>query len=208
MTMQNVAMGLLVGGKSRRMGTDKAMLPYAGRPAWERMSEMLCECGRVYLSAGSSDECFKKSRFPVVTDCFADIGPLGGLCSLLSAISEDAVFLCACDMPQMTADFVRYLEHRLSLHPECDGVCVADSLGRLYPTAAIYKKSCLPAALQAAENGNYRMRAPIDAGNFLFVSEEELPTDLRSCLLNINTDSAYRAYRDAENHTKEGRCEK
>ena len=198
------AMGLLLGGKSHRMCENKAMLPFDGVPAWKAVCAVLSQCGTVYLSVSEEAE-FWDCPYPIVPDEIPNCGPMGGLTSLLKSCKEDRLFLCACDMPQMSANFIHFLEDRLSRQSmNCEGIVVEDELGRLYPTAAIYKKSFLPRLEKAMLEKQYRMSVPIREGNFCILPLQELPKQLEAALLNVNTKSEYQSYCSLMNQNRNG----
>ena len=101
---------VLAGGRSSRMGRDKALAPVGGRLLVEIAVGILREAGLTVELAGARSEL---SAFaPVVPDSFVDAGPLGGVhAALASSRAEFCVFLPV-DMPLMPADAVRTLMAR------------------------------------------------------------------------------------------------
>jgi len=102
---------VLAGGKSSRMGQDKALLPFCGRPLIQNALEIMDCAGVSSRIAGARSDL---SQFgPVVPDVAEEsgLGPLAGICAALSACaSRFAVFLPV-DVPFIPASLVGYLVH-------------------------------------------------------------------------------------------------
>lgn len=93
---------VLTGGQSRRMGQDKALLEFDGRPQAERAARLLetC-CSEVLLSARPGQDRKTLGR-PVLEDRFLDFGPAGGILSALEERPEAAWLVLGCDLPFVT----------------------------------------------------------------------------------------------------------
>lgn len=92
---------VLAGGRSRRMGADKAALAYHGKPQVDHVLDLLApRCERTFVSCredqGGLPELAGKPR---IHDAFFDMGPLGGILSALQAHREAAWLVVACDLP-------------------------------------------------------------------------------------------------------------
>ena len=98
---------VLAGGKSSRMGRDKALVELGGRPLIVYALDALRGAGLQPRIAGARSDL---SAFaPVIADRDADVGPLAGICAALAASeAERAVFLSV-DMPLMPASLIAYL---------------------------------------------------------------------------------------------------
>ena len=108
---------ILTGGKSERMGRDKAMLDYHGMPQWEYLKSQ-CELLDipVFVSCKKEQQDFwSKKGVQVVVDQWPDMGPMAGI---LSAMKQQPMFswmVMACDMPNWNAAAMRTLiENRKS----------------------------------------------------------------------------------------------
>ncbi len=106
------AMLLLMGGKSSRMGQDKAQLLLGGQPFWKKIAQELSACGRVYLSVNQTRDGKALEGYPIIRDVVPDCGVMGGLYSAFQAIEEDLLFACACDMPFVNRQFVQWMLNR------------------------------------------------------------------------------------------------
>ncbi|MCI8513451.1 MAG: molybdenum cofactor guanylyltransferase [Lachnospiraceae bacterium] len=182
-----VAQLLLMGGKNSRMGRPKALLTWRGKTFFERITEEMRICGPVYISVDKKEH-VPACSFPVIEDRYEAIGPMGGLASALEVISEDALFVCACDMPKVTAELIRKLT--VYLDEDTDAVIVRKENGRLYMTGAVYSKKLLPGLKEQIRKKNYRMRSVLERARVKFLDFEELGLRPDS-LDNINTPEDY-----------------
>lgn len=94
---------VLAGGRSRRMGSDKALLMHGGRPQLQRVVEMLRECvDEVYVSVrpDQADDA-ERSRYPQIVDAYADLGPVAGILSAMDADPAASWLVVACDLPNI-----------------------------------------------------------------------------------------------------------
>jgi molybdenum cofactor guanylyltransferase len=108
---------VLAGGRSSRMGRDKAMLPWQGDTLLAHMQQRLRLSGvsRVIVS-GAYPHC------DAVADRFAGLGPLGGLASVAAALPDTSLLIVPVDMPLIGAATLRHL--RESTAADC--VCFHD----------------------------------------------------------------------------------
>jgi molybdopterin-guanine dinucleotide biosynthesis protein A len=102
---------VLTGGRSRRMQTDKALLPYDGRTQLQRALDLLH--GRVSASF-LSVRCDQhddpaRAAHPLITDLAAELGPIGGIQAALHAHPHHAWLVLACDLPFLTAASLDHL---------------------------------------------------------------------------------------------------
>jgi molybdopterin-guanine dinucleotide biosynthesis protein A len=131
---------VLVGGRSSRMGRDKARLRVGGRELWRRQVRVLRESGAgpVVLALRPRQRSFG-NRDGEVRDPAADLGPLGGLVAALEACRTHWVAILAVDLPRVTPAWFRRL--RRSCGPG-RGAVVRGPRG-FEPLAAIYPREAL-----------------------------------------------------------------
>ena len=131
---------VLIGGKSSRMGRDKAALPVAGETLLVRQLRLLAEagCQECLVSVAGPDTALPLlSPEPrVIGDRFPEAGPLAGLERSLALAHHDLVLVLAVDLPAMTADFLRTL--LAEAIPSCGVVPVIGD--RFEPLAAVYPR--------------------------------------------------------------------
>ncbi len=130
-----ISAAILAGGRATRFGgRDKGALVVGGRTILERQLEML---------ARAADDVVVV-REDLVPGC----GPLGSVHAALSAARHELVFVVACDMPNITAPFVRSLA---SVADSWDVVVPRTERG-YHPLSAVYRRTCIaPIARRLAE---------------------------------------------------------
>lgn len=136
----NFSGALLTGGKSARMGQDKASLDYQGCLLWEHQIQTLQNAGAAeILISGPLNGVYQNSGFPIVPDEYPERGPMEGLrCTLIKA-SCGHVLLLAVDLPRMSAEYL------MLLWSKCSSGRGAVAMDRAYePLAAFYPKEILP----------------------------------------------------------------
>ena len=190
------AMLLLMGGKSSRMGQDKAQLLLGGQPFWKKIAQELSACGRLYLSV--SQTCDEKALegYPIIRDVVPDCGVMGGLYSAFQAIEEDLLFACACDMPFVNRRFIRWMLNRWEEEGQkgrqWDGIVVCGDDGKTYITAALYHRRLQGKLEENVRKKRLRMHAFVrEEANLLLLPMEEVASFSR-CFQNINTPEDYR----------------
>lgn len=190
------AMLLLMGGKSSRMGQDKAQLLLNGQPFWKRIAQELSACGKVYLSV--SQTCDEKALegYPIIRDVVPDCGVMGGLYSAFQTIEEDLLFACACDMPFVNRRFVQWMRNRWEEEGrkgrQWDGIVVCGDDGKTYTTAALYHRRLQGKLEENVRKKRLRMHTFVrEEANILLLPMEEV-TSFSRCFQNINTPEDYR----------------
>src|SRR6058998_1400393 len=89
---------VLVGGRSSRMGRDKACLPLQGRTLLEHVAAAVAAAAGSVTLVGSPER-YQNLGFRVIADSLPGCGPLGGIHTALGASPADWNLIVACDMP-------------------------------------------------------------------------------------------------------------
>lgn len=132
---------VLVGGRSRRMGCDKARLPYRnGTLVGYLAGEVARAAGNVCLVG--APERYLDLPFPVIGDLFAGAGPVAGIHTALAVSQADWNLVVACDMPELTAEFLTALLDRAE-RARRQGLVPVSPDGRIQPLCAVYHRACL-----------------------------------------------------------------
>jgi molybdopterin-guanine dinucleotide biosynthesis protein A len=106
---------VLAGGKSRRMGQDKALLVREGQSQLSYIASLLESIAeRVFVSARrDQQDDSERSRFATIVDRYEDIGPIAGILSAMDEHPDADWLVVACDLPNIDAETLRYIvEHR------------------------------------------------------------------------------------------------
>jgi molybdopterin-guanine dinucleotide biosynthesis protein A len=188
---------ILCGGRSVRMGRDKALLPFGGETLLARAVRIVAEvvpAERIVCVAAAGQELpAVDDRVRVVRDAIPNAGPLCGLATGLAAIGRDAdaVFACGCDAPLLMPAFVSRLFERLGDHE----IVIPREGDQLHPLAAVYRTSVLPQAESLLAAGKRSLLALVER-----CDARELPADeFRGIdpelvsLLGCNSDDEYRS---------------
>ncbi len=185
----------MAGGRSRRMGRDKAWLEIDGLPLVERVVHRLAGLVDEVLFSARDRAPYAAlcARLPlpaaVVLDRYPDAGPLAGLEAGLAAAAHDIIFVAATDMPFVNPALVGRL---LDLSTEYDAVVPLtphDAALEPEPLHAAYRRACLPAIRAQLDAGRRRVISFFEDVRVRYVSPDEMtPFDpaLRS-FANINT---------------------
>ena len=180
--MDSTAGFVLTGGRSTRMGRDKALLPIEGSVLVERTAE------RVRAAAGSVTLIGAPTRYahlglPVLPDLVSDGAPCGPICGLHTALKTtraDWNLVVACDMPGLTAGFLSEL---LAAARQLECACLAPQTDSgLHPLCAVYHRRAADAVEFAIQHKRFKMHDLLKS--FGAVS---WPVADASLLENVNT---------------------
>jgi molybdopterin-guanine dinucleotide biosynthesis protein A len=146
-TLTSCAGVVLAGGKSERMGAEKAALPIGGEALLARVVRRLrLALPEVYI-VGPSHLKALAPETPVFPDDFPGLGPFGGLSTALAHVSSQYIFVVGCDMPFVEPALVGAMARYASSHPEVDVVAVRTARG-VEPLHAVYARTCAPFVLE------------------------------------------------------------
>ncbi len=143
---------VLAGGRSSRMGADKALIRLAGQPLIAHALAILQQAGLDASIAGARSSL---SDFaPVIQDAYPDRGPLAGICSaLVSTSARHAVFLPV-DLPCLPASLVSFLLHHAGVAGGAVTVTSINGYAQTFP--AVVDREALPvleASLKGGQGG-------------------------------------------------------
>lgn len=145
---------ILSGGKSIRMGQDKAFLLFSDRPLIETMIDKLkAACGDLIIVT-NKPYLYQKYDVQLAVDIIKNKGPLGGIHTGLIASRDKYNFVCACDMPFINRDLIEYMAEKIDGY---DAV-VVEHKGKLEPLCAVYSKSCVEPIEKELYRDNRKMK--------------------------------------------------
>lgn len=132
---------ILAGGKSKRMGSNKAFLTLEGERLIDRTVRTFRDIFREVILVTNTPFDYLDQDCTITTDIIKDMGALGGIYTGLFFASNDHAFVSACDMPFLNKSFIEYMiEHR-----DDHDIIVPESSDGMQPLHAIYSRRCLPA---------------------------------------------------------------
>ncbi|HKH71953.1 MAG TPA: molybdenum cofactor guanylyltransferase [Vicinamibacterales bacterium] len=183
---------VLCGGKSTRMGSSKALLPFGSETMLQRVVRLLGEVvGPIVVVAAVDQELPALPRDVIVTrDEHEARGPLEGLRAGLKALPPDVdrAYVTSCDVPLLVPLFVRQM---LDLSSGYD-VAVMEIDGFTHPLSAVYRRTTLPFVEDLLAQDRLRPAFLFEAVKTRRVRPEEMTADpeLRT-LRNLNTRDDY-----------------
>lgn len=138
--MRELTAALIVGGRSTRMGFDKAWIEIDSEPLWRRQLATLraLDPAEIFLCGAGRDDLDTPDDARELLDAEPDRGPLGGLAAALASSSEPFIVVLAVDLPTMTTEFLGQLVDEAmaanaGVVPELDGFY--QGLAAVYPRA-------------------------------------------------------------------------
>lgn len=192
---------ILTGGRSSRMGADKALLPLGGVALALRVAGNMAAagvCSRLFLAGGDQSR-YGFLGLPVVPDVAGGQGPLSGINAALQAATEDWCAVAACDLPFLPPAFFALLAQ---VAAEGGADAIVPLVGGYRQTAAAaYAKSALPLLEEALGAGRLKMADLLSRLRVRYLT----PSDLASCgdlawiFCNVNTPDDLE---QAENHLR------
>ena len=176
---------ILAGGKSSRMGTDKGMMFFEGRPMIQHILDPMAKiCKRILII--TSNPMYGMFGFELVKDEQPDYGPVMGILSGLRRSESDLNLVLSCDAPFVDFDLMK----RLVLNSDEVDVVAASSSKGVHPLIAIYKRDCLSEFEQAVKENEHRLRTVVEQFK---VREFKLEGKDEELLRNLNTKEDLRA---------------
>lgn len=159
---------ILCGGRSRRMGVDKATITFDGSTLLERALARLDEvCDPVLIAGGDAPRTVAGRRS--VVDVVPGAGPLSGLVAALRASPHRLLAVVAVDLPWVDPRLIRLLAERIG---DCD-VAVCETANGLEPLHAVYSTSILGAAETALAGDDRSLRHLIERSRAVRLAEIE-----------------------------------
>jgi molybdopterin-guanine dinucleotide biosynthesis protein A len=180
----------MAGGRSSRLGRDKALLEVAGETLLARAVRTLAQVCDEVLVVGQAERTALVPGVRVVPDERPGIGPLGGIATGLRAMTGDRLLAVATDMPLLSLPLLRHL---LDLSPGFD-VTIPRVEGRTQQLHAVYARTCLPVIDAQLARDDFKIDRFFDQVHLRIVDEDEvrrLDPNLRS-FRNINTEQDWR----------------
>lgn len=168
---------ILAGGKSSRMGQDKASMILAKKQVIQYVIDNLSSVfEEVYVSGNHSNYPNTKG---IIKDVTVENGPMGGIHSALEFCKED-IFVCSCDMPFVSSDLiVDFVKKKVK-----DKINVVRHDRKIYPVLGIYPIAILDALAESIESENLRMTSFLEQQKAHYIDYDDA---FETQLLNINT---------------------
>jgi len=188
MKFQNNITGIiLAGGKSSRIGTDKALLKFQGQTFIQTIYDNIKElCSEVIISSNNPE--VKISEAKIVADKIENIGPAGGIFSALSASETEKNMIVSVDTPFIpTALFEFLIKHNTD---DTDVLIISEGT-KLHPLIGMYSKKFKQILSKEIKKGNYKIRDIIKKTSYKIINISEEHFYSKNILQNINTEDDY-----------------
>ena len=180
------------GGQSSRMGEDKALKPFLGRPLIQRVVNRLSPIADEVIVTTNRPDDYSFLNLRLITDLKPGRGALGGLYSAIASATHPTVAVVACDMPFASPTLFETMS-KLLVEKEADAV-IPRSDDYYEPLHAVYRRdTCLPAIESAIEEDKWKVIAWFPQVKVHELSSEEikqLDPD-RLAFWNVNTPDEF-----------------
>jgi molybdenum cofactor guanylyltransferase len=177
------------GGRSSRMGTDKAWLELDGQSMIERVIAALRPVASS-VSIIANSPAYERLGLPVYADANVGIGPLEAIRAALQYANEPRVLLVGCDLPFVTPAL---FSHLLNIEGDYQAIVPVSRAGRLEPLCAVYCAQALSSVTSLIESGGRKVSLLFEQVKTRFAPYDEI-AHLRGAELffeNINTQEEY-----------------
>jgi molybdenum cofactor guanylyltransferase len=184
MTEADLTGFVLAGGRSLRMGRDKAQIPWgSGTMLSSAVVQMKQVTSHVFIVGALETQ---NARAPVLADTTPGLGPMGGIHAALTHSETEWNLVLAVDLPLITADFLA------TIVKHCGGATVAvvpKVHGQLQPLCAAYHRAILPEVERALASGELSIHRLLERLSTRIIEEADLITGgfHPGMLLNVNT---------------------
>lgn len=182
---------ILSGGKSSRMGTNKALLKLNEKTTIERMVDILKVYFDDIILVTNDMDSYQSLGVKMVVDHYPGKGPLAGFHAGLMASDYDVNFIVACDMPfisgELASTLVNQIDHYEALVPVING--------KMQTLCAVFQKKTVNKIAECIENGRLSIKQFLAHLNVLYVTEKDLEIyssiDIERVFFNMNHPHEY-----------------
>ncbi|HAG10630.1 MAG TPA: molybdenum cofactor guanylyltransferase [Desulfotomaculum sp.] len=185
LSLQPVSAAVLAGGKSIRMGNNKALINIGINSLVEITINKIRPFFQEIILITNEAESYAHLKISMVPDIYKNCGPLGGIHAALKAASCEFVFVVACDMPFIEPKLV---EHILKSGDQSSDIVIPRINNYSEPLHALYRKSCLPVIESSLNKGELKAASIWPYLRVKFIDREEINRFADSkVFFNINT---------------------
>jgi molybdopterin-guanine dinucleotide biosynthesis protein A len=177
---------LLVGGMSRRMGRDKALLPFRDGALAQTVARAVASAAGSVVLVGDPLR-YGRLGLPVIADLHPGEGPLGGILTALAHTQAEWNIVTACDMPGLSSEFLVSLLEKAE-RTGAEALVPAGPSGRPEPLCAVYSRRALPALEAAFAGGVRKIAEALESTRAVFV-----PVSEALYFQNVNTPEEWAA---------------
>jgi len=173
---------ILAGGKSSRMGTDKGLLLFEGKPMIQYVIDQMQAVFTKVVIVSNNPE-YEKFGLEVLPDLIKDIGPAGGIYTALQHSETQFNFVVSCDMPFVTASAIKFIIY----NTKDNQIVLVQNRGKIEPLFGIYAKDCEQAWLHLIEQHKIKLQEMVLHFKFKAIPIENKEIFGKNFFKNINT---------------------
>ncbi len=186
---QDICGIILAGGKSSRMGYNKALLKYKNQSFIDTAINLIRPfCSEILIS--SNPDIHTPHDYPIIEDIYKDCGPAGGIFSSLKASSKKSNLIIPIDIPKVSTGLIEHLIDQAD--PKNISVIRLPN-GFIEPLCGIYPKSALSIVESFINKGNYKIMSILQAVNIKTIDiNESMSFYKKDMFINVNTPKDYK----------------
>ncbi|ACV64221.1 molybdopterin-guanine dinucleotide biosynthesis protein MobB subunit [Desulfofarcimen acetoxidans DSM 771] len=186
----NISGIILAGGKSSRMGTNKALLDIDGIPLIERVARIIAPVCSEIIIAGGDEKTYGHTGYKIIPDIYPGCGPLSGIHAGLLSAKHFYSFVAACDIPYPNVQTIQLLTKSI----EDYDVVMLSIQNHLEPLFSIYSKNFAAVAETALKQGIYKIidLIPLTRWKTFELQTSDMIFDQQKNLMNANTPEDFK----------------
>jgi len=185
---------ILSGGKSSRIGIDKALLSIEGKPLVQRLVELLDSIFPEVVISSNELDLYNFTWKKIVQDIYSGRGPLAGIHSALQFSHTEKNFIISCDMPFVSAELIKFL----CVYNSDKRIILPKAEGRIQQLCGLYSKSILAEVEKLLKESSSRTS---NLKGSIYELMDKVPTEIvevdkfdfyhSNLFFNINTPEDY-----------------
>ena len=194
---------ILAGGKSSRMGFNKAFIDFDGAPIIHRTVNLFKELFDEIIIVTNTPLEYEGLNIIIASDIYKDAGSLGGIYAGLVHAPSEFCFVAACDMPFLNKEVISKMMIILN---GCSAI-VPYIMGRYHPLHAIYSKKCLKPMAEMIKNKDLRITNLFQKIKIKRLEEKDWLSSepVLSSVDNINTrEDLHRVFQSMSSQPRQG----
>ncbi|MGI6704183.1 MAG: molybdenum cofactor guanylyltransferase [Clostridia bacterium] len=163
---------ILAGGKSKRMGFDKALMEICGQPIVGLIIKQLRKVFDDIIVVTNNPDGFSGLDARITSDILRDSGPLGGIHAGLMHSKSQYAFLTACDMPIVSPEYAKYMTE--IAQEELPHAVISEKGSWIEPFHALYSRELTEDIERSVKRGIYKIFDVLKYKNVIRISENKV----------------------------------
>ncbi|MFY0643962.1 MAG: molybdenum cofactor guanylyltransferase [Bacteroidia bacterium] len=168
---------ILSGGKSSRMGQEKGLVQYNGKPMIQWVIDALKPIAQEITIVSNSPD-YQNLGFEVIADIQKNKGPLGGIATALNHSNNEVNIILSCDIPEIKTSTLKMILSNANAQ-----VTICRQGNQLHPLIGVYRKSSLKTINKQLETDQLAVMAALD---LLDLNIIDLGSEFAEDFKNIN----------------------